>query len=370
MTTESDALPVGDIIERKAGGEGPLSVREAARSLIDTRNNERAQLEKQAEQPQAAPAEAAPAEQPPQESAGEADAAPPQEAPGETQEAEPAEDQPPIEPPRSWTKAEKERFNSLPRETQEYLATREQEREREVRRSQNEAAEKTKALTAKEQAAEQVRQQYEQALPLLMQALQEQHQGEFSDVRTIADIERLAREDWPRYVLWDAQQKKIAAVQQQVQVTQQREEQEKTAKWSTFAKDEDAKFLEKAPEFSNKETMTKATQAAADLLKDLGFSDTELGKLWNGQDNISLRDHRLQLLLRDGVRYRQAQEAAKKVSAAPKPPVQRPGSSAPRTNGADAEISALTKQLETSRGLEQIRIAARLRTLTQSMPAR
>jgi hypothetical protein len=52
---------------------------------------------------------------------------------------------PPIDPPRSWTKAEKERFQSLPRETQEYLHTREQEREREFRRGQNEAAEQRKA---------------------------------------------------------------------------------------------------------------------------------------------------------------------------------------------------------------------------------
>ena len=68
------------------------------------------------------------------------------QAPGEqTESAEPeAAAPPPIEPPRSWTKDEKERFQSLPRETQEYLATREQERDREFRRSQNEAAEKLK----------------------------------------------------------------------------------------------------------------------------------------------------------------------------------------------------------------------------------
>jgi hypothetical protein len=33
-----------------------------------------------------------------------------------------------LQPPRSWTQAEKERFQSLPRETQEYLHTREQQK--------------------------------------------------------------------------------------------------------------------------------------------------------------------------------------------------------------------------------------------------
>ena len=85
----------------------------------------------------------------PESTAQAGDAAPPQEAPGEqTEAAEPAPEEPPIAPPRSWTKAEKERFATLPRETQEYLAERETERDREVRRSQNETAEKLKGLTA------------------------------------------------------------------------------------------------------------------------------------------------------------------------------------------------------------------------------
>ncbi len=368
MTTESDALPTGPIIERTAGGSGPLSVLEAARSLVQTRYKEQAEVTRQAEAP-AAPAEAAPAE-PEQELAGEASAAPPEaEAPGETKEAEPARDEPPIEPPRSWTKDEKERFKSLPRETQEYLASREQERDRELRRSQNEAAERAKAIEAKEQAAEQVRTQYEQALPMLLQALQEQQAGEFADIKSIADVEKLAREDWPRYVLWDAQQKKIAAVAQQVQTAQQRQQQEKATKWNAFAKEQDALFAEKAPELADNDARSKAARNAADMLKDIGFSDNELGELWTGQKEMSLRDHRLQLLIRDAVRYREAQAAAKKVTAAPKPPVQRPGVAANRGQSRDAEIQALTKQLDSTRGLEQIRIAARLKSL-RSQPAR
>src|SRR4051812_19497068 len=48
----------------------------------------------------------------------EADSAPETDPAEATDESEPAEE-PLIDPPRSWTQAEKERFQSLPRETQE-----------------------------------------------------------------------------------------------------------------------------------------------------------------------------------------------------------------------------------------------------------
>ena len=49
---------------------------------------------------------------------------------GETENADPGEELPPIEPPRSWTKEDKELFTSLPRETQERIAERERSREK------------------------------------------------------------------------------------------------------------------------------------------------------------------------------------------------------------------------------------------------
>ena len=256
----------------------------------------------------------------------EEDATPPQEAPGEqTEAAEPAHEEPPIAPPRSWTKAEKERFATLPRETQEYLAERETERDREVRRSQNETAEKLKGLTAKEQAAEQARQQYEAALPQLLQAFQSSQQGEFADIRTIADVENLARTDWPRYLQWDVSQKKLAAAQEQMQAAQVRQQQEQSQRFADFAKSEDNLFVEKVPEMSDPAKSEKLQKAAVNVLKDLGFSDQELGASWNGSGNISLRDHRMQLLIRDATLWREGQAKAKTVAARPVPPVQSPG---------------------------------------------
>src|SRR5262249_54921588 len=119
-------------------------------------------------------------------------------------------------------------------------------------------------------------------------------------------------------------------------------------RWTSFARDEDARFLEKAPEFSDLKVMAEATQHAGELLKDLGFTDAELGLLWNGQAAISLRDHRMQLLLRDGVRYREAQQKAKAAQQRPVPHVQRPVPAPARDADADDKVRALNDRLTTS----------------------
>lgn len=275
-------------------------------------------------------------------------------------QAEPEAELPPIEPPRSWKAEEKERFKALPRETQAYLAERETERDRAIRQSQNEAAEKLKGLTAKEQAVEQARQQYEAALPQLLQTLQNQQAGEFSDIKTIQDVERLAREDWPRYLQWDVAQKKIAAVQQEMLSANQRQQQEKQQKFSEFAQRQDDLFKDRVPDMGDPAKAVKLQSAAMSVLKDLGFEEAELASSWNGEKDISLRDHRVQLLIRDATLWREAQQKALTAAKKPVPPVQRPGVATVKNAGAHAEIQNLTKQLETASGMRAQRIAAQL----------
>jgi hypothetical protein len=361
MTDETTAADLGgqsDIVARSAGGDGPLSAREAALSLADTRHKDDARRRDDEQQQNSGEARnGAPVRQRAERDGGtaqnESDAQAADTAqetgPGETQGDDQAE--PSIAPPRSWTKEDKELFKHLPRETQERLAERERSREADFLRRQNDASERLKGLSAQQQEVDKARTHYEQALPLLLMDLHGQHQADFADVRSISDIERLAREDWPRYVLWDAQQKKIAAIQGQVAAAQTRQTHEQATRWSAFARDEDLRFLEKAPEFSDVKVMAGATQQAGELLKDLGFNDAELGLLWNGQAAISLRDHRMQLLLRDGVKYREAQQKAKAAQQRPVPNVQRPGPAPARDADADDKVRSLNDRLTTSGAL-------------------
>ena len=219
-------------------------------------------------------------------------------------------------------------------------------------RRQQEAAEKSKALEAERSKAEQARQQYEAALPQLLQTLQQQQAGEFADIKTLADVERLAREDWPRYALWDVQQKKIAEVAQHLALAQQRQAQERVQQFSEFARREDDLFKEKVPDMADAKKTAALQTACLAVLKELGFQETELAQSWHGQRDLSLRDHRVQLLIRDATLWRDAQAKAKAAATRPVPPVQRPGVSQPKGAALDAEIQHLTQKLEKSGNLK------------------
>jgi hypothetical protein len=358
-------------------GSGPLSPREAARALAAWRYK-RSAAAAQAESAAKPPAAAADAKTDAQADADSASAANEQPVSAAPADAQPSGDKsendepdtaPPIDPPHSWSKDARERWQTLPRDLQEYIAQREQERDRELRRGQNEAAERLKTLSAKEQALEQARQQYEQALPVLLQTLQAQQQGEFSDIKTMADVEKLSREDPFRYLQWTAHQQKIAAVQAELKAAEERQLKQLEENWTKFAEAEDRAFLEKAPEFADKDKATKLAQEAFNHLRDLGFSDEEVRQLWNGQRALTLRDHRVQLLVRDAVALKQARQNATQKPSKPVPPVQRPGSGRPQGSDLAKQIRELENRLSQSTGLAAARLAAELISLKRQAGA-
>ena len=327
-----DNAPAGD----SAPAETPTIITpESAGAALAARRWEKAR------RPEAPPEQV----ETPQDLPAMADAAPQDADPGEQREAEPAEQLPPIEPPRSWTKDEKDRFQTLPRETQEYIASREQERERVIRQSQNEAAEIRKAAEAERTKAEQQRQQYEARLPELLASLQAAQAGQFADIKTTQDVMRLATEEPHRYLQWTAHQQQVAAVQNEVRAAQERQAQEFSTQWQTFASREDKLAQERIPELANPEQRAKVQDAALSHLLDLGFTESELSNAWNGQASFSPRDHRFQMLVMEAVRYREGKAQAKKaIAEKPLPQVQRPGT-APVTRP-DSNLQALSKKLE------------------------
>ncbi len=314
-------------------GEGNLSAREASRQLSGYREKRDGVTEAPQTEDPATPPEGEPADYG-----------------TEGQEAQPGADEASaIDPPRSWSKEEKERFNSLPRETQEYLTRRENERDTALRRGQNEAATLRQNLEAEKNAVEQQRQQYEQILPALMQQLQQQQMGEFGDIKTQADVDNMARNDWQRFAMWQAHQMKVQAIQQQQQANYQRQQQEYTNKWQQFAQSEDNLFAEKATEMADPAQARDIATKALNLLRDTGFSDDDLNKLWSGQASVSLRDHRMQLLIRDAARYRAAQAGVPaKRAALPASRTLRPGTPTERASDAQVNLDSLNKSLDAS----------------------
>jgi hypothetical protein len=342
-----DALPSVETVP--SSDNTPLSARDAARALSQYRWKRDANEERPAKPPQVLkPAEVIGEQS--EESPAIQEIAAPEETPDtgaeQTAEAEQQEAPAPLELPRSWSKDETEHWNKLDPHTQEVLLEKDSQWSRDIRRAQNEAADSRKSVDAERAALEQARQQTEQLNTQLLERTTQSFMGEFSDIRSQADVERMAREDWPRFSLYQAKMMELQSYQRSQQEAQTRNQQEYRTKWDKFAKDEDAHFLEKAPEMQDEARATSVRNRSLTLLKDIGFSDEDLSKLWNGDLSLSLRDHRAQLLIRDAVRYREAQSIARTKTVKPVPTVQRPGSPAARAPEADIRIRQLEQQFD------------------------
>jgi hypothetical protein len=369
VSIEPQAVPAPSVpppIDRAMPSDAParMSASDAARMLASLRKPKEP----------AAPVEAKPPPVEPQQEStvveATEDAAPPAtEATGETESVDPAEG-PSIEPPRSWSKDARERWSKLDPDTQQYLLDRDRDDTSAVRKAQNDAAEARKAIEAERAQVEQARQQYENALPQLFQTLQAQQAGQFADVKTMADVERMAAEDWPRYLQWDVAQKKLAAVQQEFQAAHQRQSEEQRQKFSEFAKKQDSLLVEKVPDMADEKKAEALQKAARATLDHIGFNEQELARAWNTPGEFSLRDHRVQMLIIDATKWRDAQAKAKTVTAKPVPPVQRPGTSQDKAPAHAAEIATLNKQLDNASGVNAIRAAARLTAIQRAQAAR
>ena len=152
------------------------------------------------------------------------------------------------------------------------------------------------------------------------------------------------------------------AVNQEVQATYQRQQSEYTQKWGEFAKAEDSRFAEQATEMANPAEAQKITQSAVTALRDVGFSDDDLNKLWSGQASVSLRDHRIQLIIRDAARYRDAKAGvATRKTALPASKTLRPGTPAERATESQQSLDTLNKRLDSQdSGLRGVRNATEL----------
>lgn len=309
---------------------GPASVREAASALASRRVEaaKEPEREQQTEARQAEPT-SSPEREPVVDVAQETEAAP---------EA--------LEPPKLWTKEAKERFASLDRDTQEYLLQQDKAREAEVKKASQTVSEKDKTLAQELEAIQKMRQQYEGALPTVLQMLEQQRIGEFGDIKTFADIEALAASDPARYLKWDAHQRKVQAVQQQLQTAEQQRAQEIAKKWEEFSAEQDKMVAEKIPEMADPEKAEKLGKQAVGYLSNIGFNSDELTNLWHGKAGISLRDARVQLIIAEAAKAREAQEALRKAKTQTVPPVQRPGVAQPKGAADSEKIKDLSRTLD------------------------
>lgn len=290
-----------------------------------------------------------PAAEPEHESADEADAAPPEEeSSGETEERADPEDTPSIDPPRSWSKEDKAVFAALPRETQERLVEIDRTRELEVRRGQNETAEQRRAIDAELRAAEQSRRQYEEAVTGYAQAIEQAHLGEFSDIKTQDDLVKMQETDPLRFQRWQLSAMRSAQAKDEAERAQAQQRSEYSNQLRNYQKDQLAIFQARAPEFFDPKTASAKQTEARTYLNDVGFTQEQLAAHWDGFEPLSIHDHRVQLMIRDGMRYRAAEKAARKAPPREVPPVQRPGTAPLKGEAQQARYRDLNANLDRS----------------------
>lgn len=300
------------------------------------------------------------------ESPAEGDAArPEQDATGETQGVDPAE-KPPLELPRSWTKDRTEYWNKLDPDTQSFLLDQDRKASAEVRRVQNEAADKLKGLTAKEQEVEKARQQYEarQLAPLDQVAILEYEQRQkFPDIKSMEDLQRIAAEAtrlWPTDPItagqlqsylgeWRTHQDALAIAMSERNRIEGQKETERQGSWAKHVQEQMALATELIPELADKEkTASLIGRAEKEFLPQLGFSKSEIDDLSVGKQRLSIFDHRVLKMISDGMKYADIMAATKAVAAKPLPPVLRPGASKPNGSAQSDSIQNLSAKLKRS----------------------
>lgn len=341
--TEAPSAPV--VID-----DSPLTLEQAASQLYEERRKEAEPDKPRAPDGKFAKAEpdkaSAPAEQ-------EAAAVEETQPSGEDAGADTAE-VPPIEPPKSWTAEQREKFAALPRDAQEIIAERESARDADLSRRQNETAEQRKALEAKQQAVEQERTKAEQSAEMTLRVLHAQFMQEFSDV---TDPAKLAAEDPFRAIQYQTKLQSIKDLASHVQTQQQERKSAEAKAFTDWAKEQDDKFAENYKEFADPVKGEKNREQAFNYFEKLGFTRDELAQKYNTPE---FRDWRVQKAFWDAARFNAAQEKAKAAVAAPKPPVQRPGTTS-RASSTESNIAALEAQLSKAHSVDdQIRLSAQI----------
>lgn len=243
-------------------------------------------------------------------------AAPPEGEQPETedQEAEPPETAP-IEPPQFWTKEAKAHWDAIPAETQAYLVSREAERDAEVRRSQNSAAEVRKQAETLAGQLAQERAYLTQQLAPAIQEVTKRLQGDYSPQK----LAELARTNPAAYV------EKLAE-REEMLIAHQAMAEEHTRTQQLVAQGEMVRLLERVPEWREPTKGQEGMRSMVALASQYGFSHQEVA---------AVNDHRHFLVLKDLHDARAELAALKKASEAPvrkavQPVVTRPAVNASR----------------------------------------
>jgi hypothetical protein len=358
MEVQTDAVPAANLVpvvtDAPISDSESISPREAAARFAQRRDEKppqnRAPDGKFASSQEDNTAQAVEHDAPAEQTSVEAD----------QQQDDPAE-RPSIDPPRSWPKEDHEFFRSLSPEAQQRVVDLDRNRELEIRKGQNEAAEIRKAAEAERTQAEQARQRYESSIADMLQTMQQNNP--FADIKTDADVQKLANEDPFRFVQWQAHQQQVHALRVKAQELQDARIKEAQDAFNNYADEQDKLFLSEAKEFADPERADTARKEIVSYLTDVrGIPQDRLQRMYSGLETFSIRDASAQLIIRDAAKWHAAQKKATAAAQKPVPPVQRPGTAPSKADANAATVKALEQKIDQAPTLRgQLQAAAALR---------
>ena len=291
------------------------------------------------------------AEAPAGTESAQADAAP-EGTTAEDQGNEP--DLPAIDPPKSWSKDAHERWSKLDRETQEFLASRDSEDQKAIKRNLQEAADARKAAEAERKSALETKQKYDSQLPMLMRELESVNQAQFSDIKSMEDVVRLQAEDPFRFQAWQVHQMRMQAVKLEADKAEEQKSQERQSKRAAYEAEQNKLLIDLVPEMADpKKSVEIREKAVAMLTDDLGLKIDQLQR-WMADDtgHEILSNAGIQQMIADRLKFKELKAAPAKAIPAPVPTVQKPGvGRAPGAASADA-IQATRQKLNSTGSIE------------------
>lgn len=208
-----------------------------------------------------------------------------------------------------------------------------------LNRKSMELAEAKKAF---EQEAQTRKQQFDEGLEQLRQSLtlgNQLLQGEYAQI----DWASLEKSDPVQYLSlrtkFEDRQRQLLQGFQFLQQEDAKRSETSQKEFAKYIEEEGKKLVNAVPEWADSKTKAKETQGIKEYLKSQGFTDTDVSQVY---------DHRLVLVARDAMRYRELKSkqpvVTKKVNEAPK--LAKPGAQKSSADNEKAVYLEQRKQLK------------------------
>lgn len=251
---------------------------------------------------------------------------------------------PPLEAPPGWNAEEKAEFKSYPRKAQEAILRREQDRTTELRNIQNTAAEQRKKADGEVARLKGLADRIEATVNDEVKGLA----ADFPEIKSDADVERLAATDPTRFGQFQARLMRLNAAQQAkaeaAQEVQKRNEQAtREAAQSSYQE-----LVKHFPTWKDPKVATKDVTEVQDyVIKEYGVNEQAVRSTY---DPVTIRLAHKAMLYDRAQAAAAAAKAKAKTGAAPRvmtpganPPTPKEQREAATQTGRKAQFSKLTK---------------------------